>query len=93
VRDVYLQRLEVYLLNSPSPLQEHDAIELPVIGKIPSYTAGILYWTGPYAYQVEDTAKGNPLVLMGSPGLIHLKLPLFLPERCGLSVIRRICYI
>jgi hypothetical protein len=58
VSTTYLKRYD-NLLQFQSPLVEHDAIELRVIGQVPSYVAGVLYRTGPYAYQVGDTPTGT----------------------------------
>lgn len=40
-------------------LEERQAVQLRVTGSFPAYTAGTLYRTGPYAFEVKDTPKGD----------------------------------
>ena len=39
--------------------EQTDAVQLKISGKIPAYTAGVLYRTGPGGYQVETLRNGT----------------------------------
>jgi torulene dioxygenase len=53
---------DTYTSQFNSFFEQRSPVDLTVIGKIPSYAAGVLYRTGPSAYKI-DTAKGVPFAM------------------------------